>query len=184
MLEKNEEAIVKAITSGDEVVLYAFYKNHKRGLFRFILKYINNSQDAEEVLQDTFLSFIDSLRDFRGGSSLKTFLYSIAKNKSIDKIRKKKIKQILFSALPENIVNSMAVVFLEDELDKKAIATAIEKVLSKLPNDYQTVLRLKYKENCKVGEIAEEMSLSFKATESLLYRARQAFIFSFNNYDR
>jgi RNA polymerase sigma-70 factor (ECF subfamily) len=49
------------------------------------------------LTQDTFVDFLEALRDFRYQSSLKTFIFSIAKNKNIDWLRKKKIKKIIFS---------------------------------------------------------------------------------------
>ena len=67
-------------------------------------------------MQDSFVAFFEKLRDFRGQSSLKTYLFSIARNKTIDYIRKKKIKKVLFSALPSQFVESIAFVLFDDEI--------------------------------------------------------------------
>ncbi|MCB0753430.1 MAG: RNA polymerase sigma factor, partial [Ignavibacteriae bacterium] len=106
----------------------------------------------------------------------KTFLFTIARNKSIDYIRKKKIKRILFSALPSFVVEGLASVVMEDELEKKEVQQKIESTLQKLPHEYQIILRLKYMENKSVDHIAETLVKTFKSTESLLFRARKAFI--------
>lgn len=184
MLAQKDREILQKILQKDEKVLYEFYQEHKKPLLQFITKHLNDSDAAEEVLQDTFLGFIESLRDFRGQSSLKTFLYSIAKNKVVDKLRKKKLKQIFFSHVPSFFVESFAAVFLDEELDRKHLTKKIEGVFGKLPNDYAEVLRLKYREGYKVAEIAKRIKLSFKATESLLFRARKAFIVVYNTYER
>ena len=131
---------------------------------------------AEELTQDSFLDFIEGLRNFRGESSLKTYLFSIARFKVIDHIKKKKIKKILFSALPKSVVENLASVFIDDQIEQKELAQRIERVISSLPNDYHLILRLKYMDGRRVQEIARRFALTFKATESLLYRARQAFI--------
>lgn len=182
-MEKTDQELVERIVSRDEKALRQFYTTHKKPLFQFVLKHLNDRQDAEEVMQDTFIAFIESLRDFRGQSSLKTFLYAIARNKAIDTIRKKKIKKILFSALPQSFVESLAAVFLHEEFDRVELEKKISLVLSRLPHDYAAVLRLKYEEGYKVVEIAKKMGLPFKTTESLLFRARKAFIFIYKTYE-
>ncbi|MDO9027577.1 MAG: RNA polymerase sigma factor, partial [Candidatus Roizmanbacteria bacterium] len=113
-------------------------------------------------------------------SSIKTFLFSIARHKIVDQIRKKKIEKILFSRLPSYIVESLKVVFIDEEIDKRELREKIKKILESLPNDYHVILRLKYIEGTKVSEIAEKLKMKFKATESLLFRARKSFIKVFN----
>ncbi|OGK15626.1 hypothetical protein A3H80_02025 [Candidatus Roizmanbacteria bacterium RIFCSPLOWO2_02_FULL_37_19] len=183
MLSNKDKAVLERLLQKDELALREFYLEHKNALMEYLLRQLEY-QDAEEVFQDSFIAFIEALRSFKGQASLKTFLYSIAKRKAIDKIRKKRVKKILFSHLPSHIVDSLAIVFLKDDLDKKHIAHKIEMILSKLPNDYALVLRLKYKEGYKVAEISEKVKLPFKATESLLFRARKAFIEKYSSYER
>ena len=184
MLTEQDHKTIKGIIKRDEKTLLQFYTEHKKPLFQFILRHLDNVHDAEEVLQDSFLAFVEALRDFRGQSSLKTFLFSIAKNKTVDKLRKKKLKQMLFSYIPAPIVESLAHVFLDDEIDKKQLIEKIDSVFGKLPHDYALVLRLKYTEGYKVAEIASKIKLSFKATESLIFRARKAFIIAYKTHDR
>lgn len=183
MLSQKDENILQQLIKKDERTLRLFYKEQKKPLLNFILRHVSDKPDAEEVLQDAFLAFIEGIRDFRRQSSLKTFLFAIAKNKAIDKLRKKRLKRILFSHLPERIVDSIAAVFLEEELNRDHLSQQIERVMAVLPHDYATILRLKYKEDYKVARISSELKLSFKATESLLFRARQAFIVAYKTYE-
>lgn len=180
MTKDEEKIIVKKITSRDEKITLSFINTHKKSLFYFIFRQINDFHTAEELTQDVFFDFIEALRDFHFQSSLKTFLYTIAKNKVIDHIRKKKIKKILFSMLPVYVVEGLKTVFIDDEIEKKELERKINHVFTRLPNDYRVILRLKYIEGEKVRAIAEKLSLGFKTTESLLFRARRAFIKIFN----
>ena len=154
MKQYKEDELYARIIRRDEVALYNFYKTHRQPLYNFILRQIKDKADAEEILQDAFLGFIESLRDFRWQSTMKTFLFSIAKNKIIDKLRRRKLKKILFSSLPKGFVESLSTILLDDEIDRKFVSQKIDNILQKLPNDYATVLRLKYKEGYKVQEIA------------------------------
>lgn len=173
---EDEKKLVTRIINRDEKALLFLYKKYQKPLQSFIFRKLKDYNIAEEISQDVFLDFIEALRDFNYQSSLKTFLYSIAKNKSIDYIRKKKLKKILFSALPPYFVERLKTIFIDEEIDKKELTVKIKKAMDSLPNDYQIVLRLKYMEGERVNNIADKLSIGFKATESLLFRARKAFI--------
>lgn len=175
-IDAKEKILIKNIIQRDEKALLSVYKRYHKSILHFVRRQVNDYHLAEEITQDVFLDFIEALRDFHFQCSLKTFLYTIAKNKTIDVIRKKKIKKILFSSLPPYFVEGLKTIFIDDEIEKKELAAKIKKTLEGLPNDYQFVLRLKYMEGERVNNIAEKLSLGFKATESLLFRARKAFI--------
>ena len=180
-IDLEEKKLLEKIIKKDEKALFFVYKKYQPSIFNFVKSQINNYQTAEELTQDIFLDFIEALRDFRFQSSLKTFIFSIARHKVIDQIRKKKIKSILFSHLPSFIVESLKVVFIDEEIDKKELKEKIEKIINSLPNDYQLILRLKYIEGIKMKNVSEKLKMNFKATESLLFRARKSFIKVFNN---
>jgi RNA polymerase sigma-70 factor (ECF subfamily) len=180
-VNQEEKKLLEKIIKKDEKALFFVYKRYQPSIFNFVKSQINNYQTAEELTQDIFIDFIEALRDFRFQSSLKTFLFSIARHKVVDQIRKRKIKNILFSRLPSYIIESLKVVFIDDEIDKKELKEKITKILDSLPNDYRVILRLKYIEGIKIKEIAGKLKMNFKATESLLFRARKSFIKVYNS---
>lgn len=180
-MTKQDKELLQNLIKREEKTLFNFYRKFNLAIFHFLFRQLNDKHLAEEVTQDVFLDFIESLRDFRGQCSLKTYLFTIARNKVIDVIRKKKLKKILFSALPSHIVEGLKTIFLDEEIEKKELEEKIKKVFQALPNEYRLVLRLKYIEGEKVKSIAQRLSLGFKATESLIFRARKAFIKVFQN---
>lgn len=182
MLPQEDKQLIARLLRKDDQALLVLFQTHEAPLKRFIRRQISDDHEVEELVQDVFIDFLESLRSFRGDSSIKTFLYSIARFKIIDYIRRKKIKKVVFSALPSRFVEGLATVLIDDDLEKKELQQKIEYVFASLPNDYQLVLRLKYIENKKMKEIAQIFSLRFKAAESLLYRARRAFVSSYEHY--
>jgi len=176
----SEEKLIERLKKGDELAFEQFFKLYKSSLFQFIFRKVKDRATAEEILNKTFFDFFEAVRDFQGKSSLKTFLYSIAKHKVVDFYRKKRIKEIFLSHLPEPAVAGLKV-FLDERIEKKDLKEKIKRAFSLLPNDYERVLRLKYIEGLKVKQIAQKFKLGFKATESLLFRARQAFVKVFQN---
>lgn len=176
MLTKNQERnLVKKILQGDERSLFLYYRYFSPKLLAFIKRKTRFEEDAEEILQDVLLSSLDSLRDFTFKSSLSTFLHAIAKNKIVDFYRKKRLKKILFSQIPQ--LEALFSTFLgpEDDLEQKQARINFEKALRSLSPKYQKILTLKYFDGKTVVQITREFKVSFKSAESMLFRARQAF---------
>lgn len=174
-----EKSTVEKILSQNEDAFFEFVRQYQDNLYYFVLRQIRDKQKAEEIVQDVFIDFLEALRNYQYQSTLKTFLFSIAKYKVIDEIRKKKQKKILFSGLPDYFVESLSSVVIDDEMNQKELSKKISKTLDGLPQDYQLILSMKYFDNVRVKEIARKLAMPFKATESLLFRARKAFVKSF-----
>jgi RNA polymerase sigma-70 factor (ECF subfamily) len=100
----HEKVLVSKIIHKDEKAFLSFVKTHEKQLYNYIFRQLHDAEQSEEIVQDVFIDFLEALRNFQFQSSLKTFLISIAKYKVIDVIRKKKIKKVIFSALPQHIV--------------------------------------------------------------------------------
>jgi RNA polymerase sigma-70 factor (ECF subfamily) len=184
MTREEEKHLVDGIIQGDEKKLFELYRTYKKQLYLFVNRKVSDSALAEDLAQEIFLQFIESLRDFRFQSSLKTFLFTIARNKVIDYFRKKKLKKILFSALPQFVVEGLASVVMDDDLEKKQLQEKIDRTFESLPHDYALVLRLKYIDNKSVKHIAEVLLKTFKSTESLIFRARKAFIEAYQSSEQ
>lgn len=177
----DERKIVSEILSGKERALRLFYRYYQPSLFTYIKRKIDNLADAEEILQDTFLATIEALRDFSFKSSLFTFICSIANHKVIDFYRRKKIKNIFFSHLPDAEAILASLVGPENEFDDELLRQKIKETFASLTPKYSLILKLKYIHGYSVVEIARKMSISFKSAESQLFRARRAFVVNFAN---
>jgi len=173
--KKQEKDLIFKVLQKDEKAAEELYRQYFPKITNFVFGKIDNPFDAQEVVQDIFISALDCLPLFSFKSSLSTWLYAIAKHEVIDFYRKKKIKAILFSRLP--ILETLANHALgpEEKLIEKEIKGQIMKVLSKLSEGYRKVLRLKYIEGYSVAQIANMLEISAKAAESRLTRARVAF---------
>lgn len=143
---------------------------------RFIASKVGNRADAEEILADTLYAFLEALRDFEGKSNIQTFLFSICHHKVIDFYRRKKLRHVVFSRLPQ--LESLIAPLLtpEDQLDATLLKEKVYHILGKLLPLYRRVLILKYLDQHTVAEIAHKLSISFKSAESQLFRARKAFV--------
>ena len=159
--------------------LEEIYRNHKSLVYNLALQYIQNAEDAEEITQDVFVSIHFSVSKFNEQSKVATWIYRITINKSLDFIKAKNRKKRLgiFTSLfydnSNELKNDLAVfnhpgVLLEskEELEK------IFKHINQLPKNQKTVIILNKIEQKTIQETAEIMNASYKATESLIQRAK------------
>lgn len=171
-----EKDLIDKILLGDAVALNYFYLDYKNRLFKYILKKISSREDAEEILHDVFMESLDSLRNFTFKCSLNTFLCSIANHKIIDFYRKQKVKNVVLSALPEDITPLISKLLgPEEEFNVSEVRQQIKVVMNKLRPHYAVILKLKYVEGFSMEEIAQKLITSVKSVESMLFRARSAF---------
>lgn len=158
-------------------------EQYRQRLLNFVLKRVGNFQDAEEIVQDTLLSALDSWPTFKGKSSQFTWLCGICRHEIGDFYRKQKLKQIVFSKLPwlkELVSEALGPELAYQELEtKKKIVTT----LKSLSEGYSLILRLKYVDGLSMRQIAEDLKMSIKAVESKLTRARGAFVKAYAKED-
>jgi len=168
-------SLVKRMLSGDEQAVVEFYQQFSPSILRFLQKRLSN-EDAREILNDVFLDAIDSLPTLHKHSKLLPWVYRIAHNKMVNFYRKKKIKSVLLSKMPFLELVAKEITEPEFQLEKNEIRDKIEATFHSLSQRYQKILTMHYKKEISVKNIAVVFNLSPKATESLLYRARQSFI--------
>lgn len=166
---------LEQIRHGSERALLLLYKKYHKQLFQFINRQIRDVGVSEELVQDVFLGCIDGIREQRKIDSFSAYLFTIARYKTIDYIRKKKIKKIMISALPESVINGAATLLFDEKVQKDEITDIVERVLKHLPHEYALIIRLKYIDGFPVKKIAHKLAVNFKATESMLFRARREF---------
>ena len=155
------------------------YQKYQARLRKFIARKIENSQDVEEILQESLISAVDCLPLYSHKSSFFTWLCGIARHEIADFYRKKKIKTFLFSRLPWLEDLASEALGPEQEFLKKEFEQKTRKALAGLSEGYREVLRLKYYQGLSVAEIAKKLHETEKTIESRLFRARAAFAKAF-----
>lgn len=174
------EQIVNELLSGEKGAASRFYKMYAPKLKRYLVLKLPVAE-VDEILQDVFLSAFDSLSLYRGQSSVYTWLIAIARHEIADFYRKRYVREVVEKTSP--LFESMVSEVLSPEFayEKKKIEKKFFGTYRKLSRQYQDVLSYRYELSMSVREIAERMDLPFKATESLLYRARLAFRENYEN---
>jgi len=154
------------------------YFEHHKMVFNLALQYVQNIEDAEEITQDVFLKVFDHLNYFKNKSSLKTWIYRISINQSLDFIRAKNSKKRNFLSsifsLDDTTFKFEPVSFNHPgiELEQKEEYHKIFQAINQLSDNQKTVIILLKIEGKSQAETAEIMNLNIKALESLYQRAK------------
>ena len=152
------------------------YHKHKDLVYNLCMNYLQNREDAEEVFQDVFLSVHQKIVLFEGKAKVKTWLYRITVNKSLDFIKARKAKK-RFAFFKMASIDDLEISGRIDHpgiiLENKESTERILEAMNSLPANQKTALVLKSMEQLSQKEIAEVMKKDVKAVESLLSRARK-----------
>lgn len=155
------------------------YFEHQKMVFNLALQYVQNIEDAEEITQDVFVKVHNKFNSFKNQSSLKTWIYRISINQSLDFIKAKKAqKRSFFSTIfliddaktkhePTNF-NHPGI-----ELEHKESYKMIFEAINQLSDKQKTAIILLKIEDKSQVETAEIMNLNVKALESLFQRAKK-----------
>ncbi len=140
-------------------------------VYRLCLNYIKNSADAEDLVQTIFLRVFHNIKNFKGDSSFKTWLYRVSINQCNDLYKKKKRQKELREGLQTEEVQTSS----PPEADNLELREQIEQGLEKLSPQEREVIVLRFYEGFKIQEIAETLGIQLSAAKMRLSRAIEHF---------
>jgi RNA polymerase sigma-70 factor, ECF subfamily len=171
--------LVKKAKKGDTVAMGILVNRYSTRVYNLALRIVRNKEEAEDVLQDTFLTVVAKLDTFDGRSSFFTWLYRIATNSALMQLRKKKIRRANFMNNDfdpeENEINNMVDWSQDPSVDvtNKEIHEKISEALETIKDKYKTVFVLRDIEELSTRETSEILNISEENVKVRLLRARQ-----------
>jgi RNA polymerase sigma-70 factor (ECF subfamily) len=194
-LEPSDRDLVALARNGDTSAFTTLVGRHQRQIYRLALRMMGSESEAEEVLQETFLHAYEKLGEFRGDSAFNSWIYRIAANSALMRLRRKRRAPDTVSldgssgtapaegqpgpnfTLDGNFAEpprSDWSLRADDALANAQLGAAIERAVQGLPEDYRVVFLLKDVDGLSNEEISESLGLSVPAVKSRLHRARLA----------
>lgn len=172
-----DAALLARARSGDRSALEELLERHQGQVYRFGMKMCRDPEDAKDILQDTLIAMARGVRDFRGSSSLSTWLFTIARSFCIKKRRRSKFAQGADRSLETDLAANAAELVdqkknAEEALAGKQVEHALERAIGALEPMYREVLVLRDIEGLTAPEVAEVLGIGVAAVKSRLHRAR------------
>ncbi len=174
-----EEFSLQLLRAGDRAEVARLVDAYSTQIYRLALKMLSNPQDAEDVLQNTFMKALQALPNFEGRSSLSTWLYRIAVNEALMSIRRSKpeVSATLQSDdgdEAEQILTSFSdwCCLPESELMSTEAQNHLDKAVQMLPEKLRIVFILRDLEGLSIRETSEALDLTETTVKTRLLRAR------------
>jgi len=175
----DESVLVEQAREGDTLAFSALVRRYEGKIFRLAMHVTQNREDAEDVLQETFMKAYEHLEQFKGDSKFYTWIVRIAVNQALMKLRRRRTDKSF--SLDETIDTGEDTVVREiatweenpeQRFSREEIAQIMDSAIETLEPIYRSVFVLRDVEDLSTEETAEALGLSVPAVKSRLLRAR------------
>lgn len=157
-----EKKWLLALSKGDSSALGGLYEMYSERIFRYTYRMLGNRSDAEDATAETFLRVLRRSTELRADGAFRTWLFRIARNLCIDKLRQHKLLE-----LPADAQDG-------GSEERTALRVTVQQAMMELPVEYRDPLVLCDLEDLPAREAAEVLQISVPALKSRLYRGRRA----------
>jgi RNA polymerase sigma factor (sigma-70 family) len=164
------DELVERCKRGDPQSFQALYRQYSKAMYNTSLRIVNNTADAEDVLQESFLDAFRSLHDFHYRSTFGAWLKKIVINKSINILRKRRNDFV-------DMENTELQAVADDEPgngeEMQYKVEEVKRMITRLPDGYRTVLSLYLLEGYDHEEISQILNISHNTVRTQYVRAKQ-----------
>lgn len=175
-----DREFISEISKGNQQVFKLFFEKHQLSVIKTCIGFLHNQEDAEDVTQEVFIEVYRSIRKFRGEAKLSTWLHRIAVNKSLNHIRKNKMKKYIDDLESLIITNKHSGKEIEDNnsihpgksIEQTEEARILHQAVNSLSVNQRISFILNKYNDLSYKEIAEIMNTTISAVESLIHRAK------------
>ena len=165
MTPENDDSLVKKSVNGDLVAFKLLVNKHEGRVAGVVKSMLGATEEATDVGQEVFIRFFESLKKFRGESSVSTYLIRIAINLSLNEIKKRKKRFALFAREEEGI-------HVPSQEEKKDLKEMLAYEFNRLDPDFKLVATLRLIEGYSTEETAELLQIPLGTVLSRLSRAQ------------
>src|SRR5213595_3650615 len=168
--------LVRRARERDETAISAIMQSNNRRLYRLARGILRNDSEAEDVVQETYVRAFTHLQDFRGDSSLATWLGRIAINEALGRLRRQRLG-VEWTSLPPGTLEAQVIQFPlsadpEKSMAQREIQRVVEHAIDELPDAFRIVFITRVIEGMNVEETAEILQLKPETVKTRLHRAR------------
>ena len=164
--------VLEELQNQNKSVYKNVFNHYYKGLVVYANNFLFDQQASEDVVQEVFISLWENAKSIEIKTSLKAYLYAMVRNKCLNYLKSIKITDDL------NVIDLNSMLTLDEDLDsisdeeKTVLYNHILKIIETFPESMQQVFKLKFIENYKYEEIADEMGISVNTVKTQLKRAK------------
>lgn len=166
-----KEDILKKLIKGDRAAFAKFYNEHFDALWRYTYSRIKCKETSSDIISDSFISLYENIKNIKHHKAIKSYLYRIVRNKMIKYYKRQKTVTLDESKLDRIELSDKSDESISDGKRRKKLSIQLEKILTRLPKNYEEVLRLRFLADLKIKEVAKILDKSENNVKVIQNRA-------------
>ena len=172
--DQNQIRMIEAARDGDRGAQEALVRLYEARIYGHILRFVRNTEDARDILQETMVRVLTQLDQFDPAHSFAGWVYRIATNKALDFLRRRKVELRTFTYEEDVPIESVAdrAAPGDEVVAERLTWQVVEKCMERLDPRYSTVLFMRYRDGLAYKEIAEALEIPMGTVKVLLHRGR------------
>ena len=173
MTTNEDQKLINAVSNGDTRAYGELVDRYKDLVYTLAYRMLKHREEAEEVAQDTFIKIFKSLDKFKGDSKFSTWIYRVAYNTCLDRIKKNKkyINDVEINEFTEHQVKTIDSAL--DQMEVKEKELAMKRCIASLPNEDSFLLTLYYFDDLSLDEISKIVGITANTIKVKLFRCRK-----------
>jgi RNA polymerase sigma-W factor len=178
-VDEADESLIKSALKGDQRAYKTLLERHRHAIFHIAYKIVRNTEEAADLVQETFMKAFASLASYRFEYRFSTWLYRIAANNAIDHLRKRKIEALSLDRPVETRDGSVELQLPdwthnpEFDFTRKQRRISIREAIESLPDKYRQVIIYRHTEDKSYDEIAKILDIPVGTVKARIFRARE-----------
>jgi len=169
-LQAEEVHLLKSVAAGDEAAFEVLFRRYFEGVYRYLVRVVRNDAMAEEIANETLIDVWRGAAKFRGDSKVSTWIFSIAHNKAVSELRK---KRLAYDSLDQGI----EVADDDDPADSTAemdeAAAILRRCMDRLSPAHREVMELAYYQEMSIAEVSDVMSVPSNTVKTRMFHGRK-----------
>jgi RNA polymerase sigma-70 factor (ECF subfamily) len=166
-----DQFLLQQLTHNDQAAFTAIYQRYWKLLFREALNVLRSQKEAEDCVQELFVSLWNRRQSLSVNSSLKAYLQTATRYQCIDRIEKDMIRGGYLEDFTSYLSARQTLPSVEEEIYARELAANIDQLMDKMPDKMREVFRMSRHEHLTHREIADRLSISEETVKKQIYLA-------------
>lgn len=179
MIQEADRILINDALEGDQRAYDVLIKKYRSSVYNLVYRMIENRQEAEDIVQETFIKAFNALKTFNEEFAFSTWLFKIATNNCIDTLRKRKLQTYSLDTPVQTKDGEVSRDFADERYSPEQSTISSESTsiildsVESLPKKYQLVINMRHKEDRSYEEISELLEIPIGTVKARIFRARE-----------
>lgn len=179
MIQETDRILINDALEGDQRAYDVLIKKYRGSVYNLVYRMIENRQEAEDIVQETFIKAFNALKTFNEEFAFSTWLFKIATNNCIDTLRKRKLQTYSLDTPVQTKDGEVSRDFADERYSPEQSTISSESTsiildsVESLPKKYQLVINMRHKEDRSYEEISELLEIPIGTVKARIFRARE-----------